>query len=68
MTEHLHELPEASTTTRESILSECFARLDAIGLSFASNEERANAMIRFLAEQGFGVYPSIPQFPERAIR
>ena len=69
MAEYLHELrPRPATPTRDDVLAECFARLDAIGLSFASNEERASAMVRLLAEQGYQVLPSIPAFPERAIR
>lgn len=64
--EHLHELPETTTTTRDEAIVKALGDLD--NLAFDSPEDRAGWFCRLLADQGFWVYRSIPMPPERAIR
>ena len=65
-TEHLHELESRPSRTTLDILVHVLGKLD--NEPFASPEDRARRALALLSLDGLGVYPSVPAFPERAIR
>jgi hypothetical protein len=66
MTEHLHELESRPSRTTLEILASVLGKLD--NEPFSSPKERATRFAALLSLEGLGVYPSVPAFPERAIR
>lgn len=66
MTEYLHELDTRPSRTTIDILVHVLGKLD--NKPFGSPKDRATRFAALLSLEGLGVYPSVPAFPERAIR
>ena len=66
MVEYIHELEDRPTRSTQDILVHVLGKLDSY--HHTSPEDRARRFSALLSLEGFGVYPSVPAFPERAIR
>ena len=65
-TEHLFELESRPSRTTLEILATVLGKLDSY--HHTSPEDRARRGLELLNNEGVGIYPSVPAFPERAIR